>query len=217
MNAVEKLIEAARAHPLYANIKKTNGKIVIGRGEKINPEYLFIGEAPGQDENKVGKPFVGKSGKILDRWIKEAGIVSFTIINAVPIIPLDEAGQIRTPTHDEIEYFRPYTRDLIRHIKPKRIVCLGKSAAKFLQEDANFKNTGWNGRIGFIYHPSYFLRNGKNGVSDFLELIKSSPQPKKQEAKTEINEEYYDEVEFTGMSDEDAVKKFISMLGGNVL
>ena len=70
INEIKKeIIEAAEHHELYKNIIKTNGKIVINRGSE-SPEYLFIGEAPGFTENKLGLPFVGRSGKLLDKWVE---------------------------------------------------------------------------------------------------------------------------------------------------
>ena len=64
------IISAAKSHELYKNIIKTNGKIVINRGSET-PEFLFIGEAPGFTENKIGFPFVGRSGKLLDKWMEK--------------------------------------------------------------------------------------------------------------------------------------------------
>lgn len=163
----EEIILAAKNHPLYKNIIKTNGKIVINKGSE-NPDFLFIGEAPGYTENKIGVPFVGRSGKILDMWL-EMGIKSYGVINAIPIIPLDENNKIRPPTKEEISYFRPLISKLIKIMNPKYIICVGKSASNFLNE--NFKLCEWSGNIGFIYHPSYYLRNGKNGIEDFRKLI----------------------------------------------
>ena len=163
----EEIINAAKSHELYKNILKTDGKIVINRGSE-NPEFLFIGEAPGFTENKQGFPFVGRSGKILDAWI-EGRIESYGIINTVPIIPLDEKGGIRPPTKEEIDYFRPLINKLIEAMNPKYIICVGKSASNFINK--TFKLCKWEGNIGFIYHPSYYLRNGKNGIDDFNTLI----------------------------------------------
>lgn len=163
----DEIIKAAKNHELYKNILKTNGNIVINRGSE-NPEFLFIGEAPGFTENKQGIPFIGRSGKILDMWI-EITKKSYGVINTVPIIPLSEEGRIRPPTKEEIDYFRPLINKLIKKMNPKYIICVGKSASNFLKE--NFKLCEWKGNIGFIYHPAYYLRNGKNGIDDFKRLI----------------------------------------------
>lgn len=167
------IMDVATKHPLYQNIVKTGGKIVISRGETESPEFLFIGEAPGFSENKEGRPFVGRSGKVLDAWMARHKIGKFAVINAVPMIPLDENGKIRKPTNDEIEYFRPYTKKLMEAIRPRFIVCLGKSATQCI--NAEFKLCGWTGNIGFIYHPSYYLRNGSDGMHDFDRLMEKLP------------------------------------------
>ena len=75
------LENASRKHELYKNVISTNGNIVFYRGNLKNPEYLFIGEAPGQTENKFGKPFIGRSGKLLDGWMANNGINNFIVIN----------------------------------------------------------------------------------------------------------------------------------------
>ena len=167
INEIKKeIIEAAEHHELYKNIIKTNGKIVINRGSE-SPEYMFIGEAPGFTENKLGLPFVGRSGKLLDKWVEN--LKNYGVTNTIPIIPLTEDGKIRPPTKEEIDYFRPLISKLIRKMNPKHIICLGKSASNFFNKE--FKLCKWEENIGFIYHPSYYLRNGKDGLDDFNALI----------------------------------------------
>nr|MBA4405111.1 uracil-DNA glycosylase [Nanoarchaeum sp.] len=170
------LENAAKKHELYKNVISTNGNIVFFRGNLNNPEYLFIGEAPGQEENKIGKPFVGRSGKVLDGWINSAEIKDFIIINTVPIIPLDSSGGIRKPTSDEINYFKPYVDSLIKSINPKRIICLGKSALEYM--DITLSNLSWKENVGFIYHPSFYLRRGMDGKEDFKKLILNKNEQK---------------------------------------
>lgn len=204
--AKNKLLEAAQKHALFNNLALTNGKIVIGRGQKENPEFLFLGEAPGQEENQQGKPFVGRSGKILDGWIEAEQIKSYCIINTLPIIPLDAEQKIRTPTDEEIAYFRPYVKDLIKAINPKYIICVGKSATRSLQID--FQMGVWRDNIGFIYHPSWYMRNGKNGNDDFKKLIQALPKTK---------EEYMNEISFQNITDQEALDKFLSLIGAQAI
>jgi DNA polymerase len=170
----EEIINLAKNHELYKTVLKTNGNIVINKGSE-KPDFLFIGEAPGFTENKQGLPFVGRSGKILDKWI-ESRIENYGVINTIPIIPLDKNGRIRPPTKEEIDYFRPLIKKLIKIMNPKYIICVGKSASNFLEE--NFRLCEWKGNIGFIYHPSYYLRNGKDGVNDFEKLIEKTKNQK---------------------------------------
>ena len=169
MKEINELILAAKSHPLFNNVLNTNGNIVISRGNLDHPEILFIGEAPWKEENKIGMPFVGKSGQLLETWIKEAGINSYAIINAIPIIPLDSVGNVRTPTFEEIEYFKPYIQDLINTINPKKIICLGKIALSLFE--INIESGEWQENIGFIYHPAYFLRKNMSGTEDFKNLM----------------------------------------------
>lgn len=175
-DAIIELKEVAKKHELYENVLKTNGNIVIFRGNLDNPDYLFIGEAPGNDENKQGIPFIGRSGKLLDNWVIISGIDSFAIINTVPIIPLTPEGKIRKPTKEEIGHFKPYVDSFIKSINPKNIICLGKSALEYM--DIKLENTFWKGNIGFIYHPAFFLRRGQKGTEDFAKLIRNKVDQK---------------------------------------
>ncbi len=168
------LIEHAKKHALYKNVTDTNGHIVFGRGNE-NAKILFIGEAPGFSENENGKPFVGRSGKLLEEWMKELGLKTddYAIINVVPIIPLSEEKKIRPPTPDEINYFLPVTMKMINAINPKVIVLLGKSAARgFGKENMKVGQTieHMGKKIFFIYHPAYYLRNGRKGIEDLTNL-----------------------------------------------
>jgi len=169
--AIVNLKKAAEKHELYANVLKTDGNVVIFRGNLDSPDYLFIGEAPGNNENKQGIPFIGRSGKLLDSWLSSKSFDNFAVINTVPIIPLNSEGGIRKPTRQEIDYFRPYIDEVIKSIKPKKIICLGKSALEYMKVD--LKNLEWKGNIGFIYHPAFYLRRGQNGIVDFDMLIKN--------------------------------------------
>ena len=85
------------------------------------------------------------------------------------MIPLDKDGKIRPPTKEEINYFRPLINKLIKIMNPGYIICVGKSASNFLNE--NFRLCEWNKNVGFIYHPSFYLRNGADGINDFKKLM----------------------------------------------
>jgi uracil-DNA glycosylase family 4 len=171
----EEYFSFAKKHELYKNIINTNGKIVFGRGSD-NPEVVFIGEAPGQQENKFGRPFVGRSGKLLDKWISELNLESddFTIINVVPIIPLNKEGGIRKPTDSEINYFLPLTEKYLSILNPKIIILLGRSAASIFDKNLVLGETKkWkNSSLFFIYHPSYYLRKGGKGYEREIDKLK---------------------------------------------
>ena len=172
-NFKKEFFKHAQESSLYKNVINTNGKIVFGRGSD-NPKILFIGEAPGFSENEKGKPFVGRSGRLLDTWISELEIKKdFAIVNVVPIIPLKE-GKIRPPTDEEINYFLPITQQYIELLKPKLIVLLGRSAASIFDKTLSpgqvkhYKKT----KLFFIYHPSYYLRRGGKGYEGELVKLK---------------------------------------------
>jgi len=183
-----------------------NRKIVVGKGKK-NPDILFIGEAPGKKENEIGKPFVGRSGEVLDKWINSLGGKTYAVINAIPIMPLDEQGKIRPPTQEEIDYFKPFVKELIASLNPKFIICVGKTAAKVF--DKKFANKTWDDNIGFIYHPAYYLRNGTDGMQDFLLLISEKFGKEEQQEKSE---NFVSELSFDNIKKEDAFDKFINLI-----
>jgi uracil-DNA glycosylase len=174
LNFKKKFFKHAMKNKLYKNIISLNGKIVFGRGSD-NPTILFIGEAPGFSETQTGKPFVGRSGKLLDGWIDDLKLEkNYAIINVVPIIPLKE-GKIRPPTEKEINYFLPLTKEYISFLNPKLIVLLGRSAASIFDKTltlGELKPWGET-KLFFIYHPSYYLRKGGKGFEkEILKLKK---------------------------------------------
>lgn len=181
MNKVEEIINKIKkiSEPtiLYRDMKKRNGKFVIHKGSYA-PTILFIGEAGGLEEDKAGKPFVGRSGKLLDKWIEQIPETEIAVINAVPIMP-ELNGKIRKPSNEEIDYFRETTFDLTNALNPKYIILLGRSANDMFTEkrlanctwDEPIKTSKQEIKIGFIYHPSYYLRNGQDGVKQFEKLI----------------------------------------------
>lgn len=175
-----KLRKLAKKHPLYKKLIEKKGNIVSFTGS-YNPDYVFIGEAPGFTEIKTGIPFSGKSGVLLKKWVKRMKIKSYAIINAIPLIPLNEKGKIRPPTDDEIDFFRPNTWSFLQSLNPTYIICVGKTAAKFLKKE--FKLREWDKNVGFIYHPSYYLRKGRTGVLDFVNLIEKKPLIKKKKER----------------------------------
>ena len=121
--AITNLYESSKLTELYRQMCIRKGLPVIHKGSKT-PELLFIGEAGGKDEDKCGTPFVGRSGRILDEWIKYSNVKEVAVINAVPIMP-ENNGQIRKPTKEEIDYFRPHVNRLVEALNPKYIILSG--------------------------------------------------------------------------------------------
>jgi len=164
------LLDQIKHNKLYSEEKK----IVVSRGDGF-PELMFIGEAPGQDENKIGKPFVGRGGKLVDEWVKANDIKNYIITNIVPLIPLNEGGGIRKPTPKEIDEFQFFINYMVNTNKPKYIILLGATACEgYLKKSISscvfklFDNKGI--KVTAIYHPAFYLRRGENGLDDFKKI-----------------------------------------------
>jgi DNA polymerase len=125
---------------------------------------MFVGEAPGADEDRQGRPFVGRSGQLLTKMIEGMGMAreDVYIANVLKCRPPNN----RDPAADEVEKCRPYLLRQIDHVRPKVICALGRHALHAL--------TGYTGSLGQVrgrpmefhgrrvvptYHPAYLLRN----------------------------------------------------------
>ena len=199
----QEIVEASKKHPLYKILEQHNGKVVIGKGSKT-PTWLLIGEALVFSEIIQGQPFVGKSGKLLDKWLNAENITNYAVINAMPLIPLTDDGKIRAPSDEEIAYFRPYVLNLIEALKPEYIVCIGKTAAKCLE--VSFKHCSWQDykgcKLGFQFHPFHYMGLGKDGLEDFKKLVEQTRMPA----------DFETELSFSGVQTEKAVDDFLSKI-----
>ncbi len=142
--------------------------VVICRG---NPKakLMIVGEAPGPRENELGKPFVGRSGQLLDQILQAANFdpeQDVFISNSVFRMPPGEAGKnFRKPTTDEIEQYKPYLMEIIRLVDPRIMLLTGNVATQSLLGKTGITKLrgqwfDWNGRsVMPIFHPSYLLRN----------------------------------------------------------
>ena len=139
-------------------------KSVPGVGDP-NADWLFIGEAPGAEEDARGEPFVGQAGKLLDNMLAALGMnrgKNVYIANVLKCRPPNN----RTPEPLEVDACRPYLDRQIALIEPKIIVALGKSAATTLL-DVDASIASLRGRVHryrgvplvVTYHPAYLLRN----------------------------------------------------------
>jgi DNA polymerase len=143
--------------------------VVFGVGN-IDSELMFIGEAPGAEEDACGEPFVGRAGQLLNKMIATMGyqrsdIYIANILKCRPDTPGQTAGN-RPPTAAEMESCRPCLYEQIEIIAPKAIVALGATAMRGLLDVAEpiEKLRGkWHDFLGIpvmaTYHPSYLLRN----------------------------------------------------------
>ena len=147
--------------------------IVFGVGN-INAELMFIGEAPGADEDKQGEPFVGRAGQLLNKIIATMGFArsDLYLANVLKCRP-DTPGQSfgnRPPTPGEMTSCRPCLFEQIDIIQPKAIVALGATAMRGLLDNTEPMRDlrgRWHDYKGIpvmaTYHPSYLLRNQSPG------------------------------------------------------
>ena len=149
---------------------------VLGVGD-LNPDWLFIGEGPGAEEDTQGEPFVGQAGKLLDNMLAALGISrgnKVYIGNAVKCRPPGN----RTPETAEIASCRPYLERQIAMLKPKIIVLLGKVAVQsLLHEDKTLASMRGNRfeyagiPVVVTYHPAYLLRNLPDKAKAWEDLV----------------------------------------------
>lgn len=142
--------------------------MVIYRG---NPQakLMIIGEAPGTEEDRQGKPFVGRSGQLLDQILASVSLDperDVFITNAVFRLPPGDDGKpLRKPTSDEIAYYKPCLMEIIRLVDPKIMLLTGNVATESLLGQTGITRLrGQWFRVGErwampIFHPAYLLRN----------------------------------------------------------
>ncbi|RUM58969.1 MAG: uracil-DNA glycosylase [Persephonella sp.] len=156
------------------DLHKSRTNAVLGEGN-IETRLMFVGEAPGEEEDKQGRPFVGRAGKLLTKLIERAGYKreEFYIANICKCRPPGN----RTPTLDEMEKCFPYLKEQIEIINPKVLCLLGAVAGQaFLNRKVKItKERGtvikWNDRILLLtYHPAYVLRNPKEEETLFKDI-----------------------------------------------
>ncbi|MDZ7699616.1 MAG: uracil-DNA glycosylase [Deltaproteobacteria bacterium] len=160
-------LEALRAHIgecTRCGLHRNRNKMVFGEGD-AGARLIFIGEGPGADEDRAGRPFVGRAGELLTKIITDGmGLTrdAVYICNIVKCHP----PKNRDPEPDEIEACLPFLKHQIDIIKPEVICTLGRVAAQSLFGKA-FKISSergrWNDHRGIpvmpTYHPAYLLRN----------------------------------------------------------
>lgn len=143
---------------------------VFGAGPRTS-RIMMIGEEPGDEEDKQGKPFVGPAGRVLDRALAEAGIdrSEIYVTNAVKHFKFEERGKRRIhkkPTNAEVRACRPWLEAEVGAIHPRVIVCLGATAAlsvfgnkfRLMEERGKARQHEWAPFAMATIHPSAILR-----------------------------------------------------------
>ena len=186
------LTELVRNDPVCRAHLRPGKKAVLGVGN-LDAKIMFVGEAPGAEEEVQGEPFVGPAGQLLNRMIVATGLARAdvyigNIMNWRPEMAPDQNGVQfgnRPPTPAEMAYCLPYLRAQIEIVNPDILVALGASAATGLLGAGAFRALSevrgqWRDYGGkpliVTYHPSYILRNPTNKSKrliwdDFLKLM----------------------------------------------
>ncbi|HKW30891.1 MAG TPA: uracil-DNA glycosylase [Verrucomicrobiae bacterium] len=163
------LRERALACVKCPHLASSRKNVVFGVGS-IDAQLMFVGEAPGADEDQQGEPFVGKAGQLLTKIIQATGLQRAdvyigNILKCRPDTPGQSAGN-RKPTADEMTTCIPYLHEQIDLIRPKVLVALGATAVEGLLGKTigitKLRGT-WKTYRGIplmpTYHPAYLLRN----------------------------------------------------------
>jgi DNA polymerase len=158
-------------------LAKTRKNVVFGDGN-LSARIVFVGEAPGADEDEQGLPFVGRAGQLLTNIIKAMGLEREDVY-ICNILKCRPPGN-RNPQPDEIRLCEPYLKRQLQLIAPQIICALGSFAAKTLLKTET-PITALRGRFQTYagiklmptYHPAYLLRNpsAKKQVWEDVQLI----------------------------------------------
>jgi uracil-DNA glycosylase len=157
------------------DLYKTGTQVVFGEGP-AGAEVMFVGEQPGDQEDKLGRPFVGPAGRILDEALEDAGIDRGTVYltNAVKHFKWVARGKRRIhqkPNSSEIAACRPWLDAELEAVRPRVLVCLGAVAAQALL-GREFRVTRERGKpveselaehVLATVHPSSILRGDPEG------------------------------------------------------
>lgn len=162
---------------LCSELVKFRIQPVFGTGN-VRPRLVMMGEAPGADEDRLGEPFVGASGQLLDKIIAAMKLKreDVYILNSVKCRP----PQNRTPTDSECRNCRPFWEGQLELLQPEVVVCLGSVASKTLLQTV--KPVGQlrgtiheyrGAKVVVTYHPSYLLRteSAKRQTWDDMKVV----------------------------------------------
>lgn len=162
-------------------LKETALNLVFSDGVPES-RVVVIGEAPGQNEDEQGKPFVGRAGKLLDQMLAAIDLDRTKNCYITNIVNFRPPGN-RTPTPEEIALFRPYIMTHLAIIKPKAILALGATAVKgLLQSKEGISKLRGNWQpldvlgaevpVMPTWHPAYLLRDPRQKAGAWEDLKK---------------------------------------------
>jgi len=157
-------------------LHKTRTQTVFGVGDE-NADWMLIGEAPGAEEDRLGDPFVGQAGRLLDNMLAAIGLSRRENVYIANVLKCRPPGN-RNPAPGEVEKCTPHLLRQIELIEPKLIVAMGRVAAQtLLGTDASIASL--RGRVFqyagvplvVTYHPAYLLRNLPDKAKAWEDLL----------------------------------------------
>lgn len=157
-------------------LHKTRTQTVLGVGDE-NADWLLVGEAPGAEEDRLGEPFVGQAGRLLDNMLAAIDLKRGDNVYIANVLKCRPPAN-RNPEPEEVAKCAPYLARQIELIKPKVIVAMGRFAAQaLLDSDASIAALrGRLHRYGGVplivtYHPAYLLRNLPDKAKAWADLL----------------------------------------------
>lgn len=130
------------------------------------PKFIVVGEGPGGEEDRRGEPFVGRSGQLLRRMFKEAGLDDYALCNVVSCFPHESKAKARPPTDEEMQSCRSNLLSQLDTLCSPYVLLAGTTALSAFRSDLKISNVHgevfvWLGRflVMPVYHPAYILRN----------------------------------------------------------
>jgi DNA polymerase len=181
-------VELKRAEPGWIELKqavpactacglhKSRMQTVFGVGDE-NADWMLIGEAPGAEEDRLGDPFVGQAGKLLDNMLAAIGLKRGENVYIANVLKCRPPGN-RNPEPGEVEKCTPFLKRQIALIQPKLIIAMGRFAAQtLLASDASIASM--RGRVFryegvpliVTYHPAYLLRTLPDKAKAWADLV----------------------------------------------
>ncbi|TMH69918.1 MAG: uracil-DNA glycosylase [Betaproteobacteria bacterium] len=171
-------IELKQAVPACTacGLHKGRTQTVFGVGDE-NAEWMLIGEAPGAEEDRLGDPFVGQAGKLLDNMLAAIGLKRGENVYIANVLKCRPPGN-RNPEPQEVEKCTPFLKQQIALIRPKLIIAMGRFAAQtLLASDATIASL--RGRVFryegvpliVTYHPAYLLRTLPDKAKAWADLV----------------------------------------------
>lgn len=169
-------LKAAVSGCTKCGLHKTRTQTVFGVGDE-NADWMLIGEAPGAEEDRLGDPFVGQAGKLLDNMLATIGLSRRKNVYIANVLKCRPPGN-RNPTPEEVAQCSPHLLQQIELVGPKLIVAMGRFAAQTLLE-TGASIASLRGRVHryagvplvVTYHPAYLLRTLEDKAKAWEDLV----------------------------------------------